>query len=125
MKMAKSYKIIILLTAFVMSIILALGVSNFGVANAFTAPSSTSTYLEYISTDKVDLGEETLNITLDNENPKFGFKQLVIDDFEMNFSIEGATKLTMKLEYSSYLVNGVEKDGNFVKNVINSFDISS
>ena len=45
MKMAKSYKIIILLTAFVMSLALAIGGFNYNKANAFTAPTSASSFL--------------------------------------------------------------------------------
>lgn len=125
MKMAKSYKIIILLTAFVMSLVLALGMSNTGVVNAFTAPTSSSTYLELVSTDNVNFSDDgtALNITLDKAEDKFSFKQLVIDDFEMEFSIEGATALSMDLLYNAHIVNGVEKDGKFNRNVTNTFEI--
>ena len=123
MKMAKSYKIIILFTAFVMSLVLAIGGFSVNKANAFTVPTSVSSYLENVSSENVAFNAESLDITLTESSNKFSFKQLVIDDFEMKFSVEGATALSMELGYASHLVNGVEKDGKFVKNITNKFDI--
>ena len=125
MKMAKSYKIIILFTAFVMSLVLAIGGLNYNKANAaFNAPSSASSFLEFISSENVAFNEESLDITLTKSSGKFGFKQLVIDDFEMSFSLEGATSLAMQLSYSSYFVNGAEKDGDFETLIYNKFNIN-
>ena len=123
MKMAKSYKIIILLTAFVMSLALAIGGFNYNKANAFTAPTSASSFLELVSVEDVEFNDESLDITLTKNANKFSFKQLVIDNFEMNFSLDGATAFAVELSYSSYFVNGAEKDDKFVNSITNKFDV--
>ncbi len=128
MKMAKSYKIVILLTAFIASLILAFSMMNVGVVNALTAPSSTSTYIEVANNDSVTLNDqaETLDVALTKTDSQFGFKsQLVIDDFGVEFKVDGEYQsVSLVLTYDSYLVNGVKNaDGEYDKQIENSIVI--
>lgn len=116
MKMAKSYKIVILFTMLIASLVMAFSMMNFGVAKALTAPTSASSYIDGVESGSANINEQnsTLDISLSKDSNKFGFKsKLVIEDFEISFDIDGEyTSVSLDLTYDSYLENGVLKVKN-------------
>ena len=113
MKMAKSYKIVILFTMLIASFVMAFSMMNFGVVKALDAPDSASSYIDGVESSSAIINEQdsTLDISLSKDSNKFGFKsELVIEDFEISFDIDGDySSVSLDLTYDSYLENGVLK----------------
>lgn len=132
MKIAKSYKILILLATFVLAISAAFGSMSFSVVKADVQNPDASNYL--VST----VEDVSATFSFDEENgglvakmkqgSAFEFKnKLVVDDFAISFSIDSAiSALTLDLSYDSFYLNGNKNaQGGFDKTIKQSINLTS
>ncbi len=126
MKMAKSHKIIFLITAFALSVMLALcafNVLSVKAAESISNPNATSYFdgaktAEFVSSGAKLTVETDKTVSLKNE--------LFIEDMKIELGAsENIKKLELVLTYDSYYVNGNKNpEGKFDKEIINTFDIT-
>lgn len=112
MKTARSYKIILLLTAFVLSIAAAFGMMRSGTP-VHAAAETPSTYFTGTVASKAEFGEKGLTASI-VDGDTFGFKHdVVISDFAMGLTIPKNVVLTITFTSDSYFIHGEEIDGEY------------
>ncbi|MBQ9734278.1 MAG: hypothetical protein IJV95_00325 [Clostridia bacterium] len=105
MKTAKSYKIILLLTAFVLSIAAAFGMMSTATVQAAT-DESPSTYFTGTVASKANFGDNGLTASI-VDGDTFGFKHdVIIGDFAMGMTIPKNVVLTITFTSDSYFIHG-------------------
>ena len=129
MKKAKSYKILILLTTFFMSLIVAFGTMSFKTANASTSISPTN-YFEStgeLAFEEVAEGEDGALSAKLKVGEKLTVKNsLVIDDFEMVLDIpKDVAKIKISLVAGSYFANGNLVDGKLLTQITKEIEITN
>ncbi len=113
MKLAKSHKIIFLITALALCLAMAFGSLAFFNTKAETVSPNLSSYFSGVDTTNMELVNDSVNFTVENEDTISIKNKLAIDDldFELNFN-EDVDKLILVLEYDSYYVNGNKNSDN-------------
>ncbi len=127
MKLAKSYKIILVITALALSLMLALCSLN-----AFTAKAEegATTSVTCFSGGTLELTSSGAKLSVKNGESVKIKNELAIDDMAIELGeITNISKLNLVLTYDSYYVNGNKKvDGanvSFDKEIVNTFDVTS
>ena len=121
MTSAKSYKILILLTAFIMAITAGLCALNFGTAKA--AASDPIKYFSGISASDLSFADGKLNAVVNDGDVLKVTRELAIDDFGMEIVLPEANTfetVTVKFVSDSKLPNGNLKDGKLEKRITHS-----
>ncbi|MBR2449070.1 MAG: hypothetical protein IKB30_02995 [Clostridia bacterium] len=135
MNSAKSYKLIVLFTAFVLAIVAAF--CSMGVTTARAATEADP--YDYFSVTVKDTGDAVDSVlAFNNDNLVATVKdgdvlsidrKLVINDFAMEIVAPDFTKfekITFKFAASSYYVNGNKNtDGGFDTEIVNAYDMTS
>lgn len=121
MKIAKSYKIIFLITAFVLSIATAFGVMN--TTNTY-ADTSVSSYFSG-STSKASFNDTGLVMTSITSSDKLSFKNdLVLNDLTLELELPSQLTTVITVKADSFYVNGNPKvDGEtttYEKEIVNT-----
>lgn len=112
MKTARSYKIILLLTAFVLSIAAAFGMMRSGTP-VHAADETPSTYFTGTVASKAEFGEKGLTAAI-ADGDTFGFKHdVVISDFAMGLTIPKNVVLTITFTSDSYFIHGEKIDDEY------------
>lgn len=128
---SKTYKIVLLLTTFVMAMVAAVCTMASVNANADDAvdtankvDATASSYFE--GAQELKFADNALVATVKDGDTVKIKNELMINDFAMNIEIgEGVEKVTLKLVTDSYLVNGKVVDGKIVKEVENTYEITT
>ena len=131
MKTAKSYKIIMLFTAFVLSMAAAFCSMTFGTVNASTEAPLASSY--FSGAKSVEFKDGNVLVTFgkeSGENEVAVKNQLVIEDFAITLKASADVEtLKLKLTYDSYYVNGNKKtEGekvSFDKEIVNEIALDA
>ncbi len=121
MTSAKSYKILILLTAFIMAITAGLCALNFGTAKA--AASDPIKYFSGISASDLSFADGKLNAVVNDGDVLKVTRELAIDDFGMEIVLPESNTfetVTVKFVSDSKLPNGNLKDGKLEKRITHS-----
>ena len=126
MTSAKSYKILILLTAFIMAITAGLCALNFGTASA--AASEPTKYFSGISASDMSFKDGKLNAVVNDGDVLNITRELAIDDFNMVLVLPEANtfeSVTVKFTSASKLPNGNLKDGKLETKIVHSVTFDS
>ena len=104
MKIAKSSKILFLLTALLLSVVLA-----FSFAGTNKASAASITVSDYFGgTSDVEIKNDKLTVTADNNQTLTVKNKLAIDDFKVSFDApDGLDTVTLKVTSPSYFGSGV------------------
>ncbi len=129
MKMAKSYKILIMAIAFVMSIVCAMSVVGATNVKAASASNPSDYFVSTVTDKEVDFAFEESNVTaLMKQGGAFEFKnKLVVDDFELKFKVaQGISAFSINLTYDSFYVNGNKSaEGTFDKLITRKIEVAN
>ncbi len=130
MKIAKSYKILILLATFLLAISVAFGSMGAKSVSAATANATPANIvISTVEGNTVGFSfEEDALVANMKQGSAFEFKnKLVVDDFKINFTVDSAiSELTLDLTYDSFYFNGNKNaDGDFDKTIKQSIALSS
>lgn len=110
MKIAKSSKILFLLTALLLSVVLA-----FSFAGAKSADAASVNVSDYFGgTASVEIKNDKLSVTADNDQTLIVKNKLAIDDFKVSFDApDGLDSVTLTVSSPSYFGSGVaENEGD-------------
>lgn len=128
MKSAKSYKILVMLVAFAMSVVAAFALMAPATvkADATTAPA-VSEYFNYGETTTAEFKDGKAVFTLTDADTIEFDNKLALDqlyfDYEMNANVKS---ITLKLTTDSYYVNGNKnKDGGYDTTIVNALTINA
>lgn len=124
MKTAKSYKLFLLITAFVM-LTMAFLTMSFGVAKADTVVSP-SNYFEYGENVTAKFEYNNAVFTLKESATIKIKKEIVVNDFLADLKLgTGIESVKVVISTDSYFVNGNEKDGKFDKTIKNTATVTA
>ena len=124
--MAKFYKITLLFTALVLSVIVAFSMMTFSV-NASKA-SEPSKYFSGVTAENLEFKDDALVATVKDGDSLTITNKLVIDDFSATIVLPEAEKfetISVKVVSDSYFVNGKIKDGELITKVENVLTIKA
>lgn len=105
MKTAKSYKIILLLTAFALSLVMALCTMNLGQVKAATS-SDPANYFTTANVDSSEFVDGAYSATVKDGASVTLINKLVISDMKLEMSLPVNAVTTIKLTSNSFYVNG-------------------
>ncbi len=106
MKMAKSYKIVLLILAFIMSTMIALGLMKSPSVYAEDTQPLASTYFNLNSVDNAGFTANGLEITPEN-GASVSFKNnLIVNKLSMNMKLPKGFKTTISVSLPSFYANG-------------------
>ena len=133
MNSAKSYKLIILLTAFVLALVAAFCSMSVSTVKAATAADPDDYFSITANETVVDrnlrFADDNVVVTVQDGDVLTIDRKLVINDFEMKIVAPDFTKfekITFKFASDSYYVNGNKNaDGKFDTEIVNAFEITS
>lgn len=131
MKIAKSYKILILLATFVLAISVAFGSMSFNSVSAATVDATATDYvISTVEGNAVNFSFDETDDTLVakmKQGSAFEFKnKLVVDDFKIEFSAVDIASFTLDLTYDSFYFNGNKNaQGGFDKTIKQSIALTN
>ena len=131
MKIAKSYKILILLAMFVLAISAAFGSMSFNSVSAATVDATATDYvISTVEGNAVNFSFDETDDTLVakmKQGSAFEFKnKLVVDDFKIEFSAVDIASFTLDLTYDSFYFNGNKNaQGGFDKTIKQSIALTN
>ena len=131
MKIAKSYKILILLATFVLAISAAFGSMSFNSVSAATVDATATDYvISTVEGNAVNFSFDETDDTLVakmKQGSAFEFKnKLVVDDFKIEFSAVDIASFTLDLTYDSFYFNGNKNaQGGFDKTIKQSIALTN
>ena len=128
MKKAKSYKIILLITAFVMSIVAAFAMMSLNSAKAISVlPSAYFSWGKNIKTTAVFDEENSSAIFTLKENDTIEIKNTVaVNDFFLGYEMENVASIKLTTTANSYIANGNKNvDGKFDTAIDNTVLVNS
>ncbi len=133
MKLAKSHKIILIITAVALSVMLALCSFNLFVSKAEGAEPVTPTASSYFTADNCVIDDSGAKFTVENGKTVSINNELCIGAMKIKLgTVENIKTLELVLTYDSYYVNGnkkvVTEGGNkittFEKEIVNKFELT-
>ncbi len=127
MKLAKSHKIILMITAFALSVICAFCALSLITSKAAEPISSPSASNYFSGAKTAEFTAEGAKLTFDAEKNASVKNELSIDNMKIELgTATNISSLKLVLTYDSFYVNGNENtSGGFDKEIKNTFDISS
>lgn len=127
MKMAKSYKIIMLVTALVLSTIVAFTTMSFGTAKADTVSASPSDFFAFSTDTTAEFKNDNAVFTLKKSDTIKIKNSVVVDNFFVEYKLgENVESIEIKITTDSYYVNGNKNDkGEFVKKIDNTLTVKA
>ncbi len=127
MKMAKFYKITLLFSALIMSVIIAFSMMTFGVVKAETK-SNPLRYFSGVGSESIEFKDGAMVATVKDGEVLAINNRLVIDDFSASITLPESDKFeTVKVKFfsSSFLANGNVKNDQLITSVENVLTIRS
>lgn len=128
MNMAKSYKFILLITAFIMSLVAAFATMTVSSIKADSSSITPNAYFDYASTTTAKFEENKAVFTL-TENDTIKIENTIaLNDFFMQYEAVGVKSIKLKTNAESFVVNGNKKDlGNnkfeYHKDITNTVEV--
>ena len=127
MKMARSYKIVLMIFAVALALMLALGsTAMFSAKAEFISSPNPADY--FTATGSMEFANDNVVFDVDSGTSSFTFKnKLAIDNFELGLMFdEKISNVQVELTYDSFYVNGNEDaEGNFDTSIVNTFDVGT
>lgn len=126
MKLAKSYKFILLITAFILSLAMAIGGFTVTNAKADTATLSPTKYFEFSSGVEAEFSEGALKATVKDGSAISFNKELVISDLGLELNVPTDFTATVVVTSDSYYVHGNKNaEGKFITSIENEIELSA
>ncbi len=126
MKLAKSYKFILLLVAFVLSLAMAIGGFTVTGAKADTATLSPTKYFEFSSGVEAEFSDGALKATVKDGSAISFNNELVISDLSLELSVPTDFTATVVITSNSYYIHGNKNaDGDFITSIENEIKLSA
>ena len=126
MKLAKSYKFILLITAFILSLAMAIGGFTANNAKADTATLSPTKYFEFSSGVEAEFSEGALKATVKDGSAISFNKELVISDLGLELNVPTDFTATVVITSDSYYVHGNKNaEGKFITSIENEIELSA
>lgn len=124
MKTAKSFKLILLISAFALSLIMAFTTMGFGVVNASSSAQPTN-YFDYGKGTTATFDSDNAVFTLTEADTIKIKKEVAVNDFIANLKLgEGVESVEVIISTDSYFVNGNKNaDGKYDTTVKNSIKV--
>ncbi len=124
MKMAKSYKFIILISAFIMSLIFAFSFMSFNTVKADVVPDS-----DFTGAQTVEYKNDSMVATLKEGDVLKIDNKIIIDDLSIKMSVPSSVaKINVKVTAKSFDPNGNKRvDGEdvfFDKDIVSTFELT-
>lgn len=126
--MARSYKIVLMIFAFALALMIALGsTAMFSAKAEFISSPNASDY--FTATGSMEFANDNVVFGVDKDDSSFTFKnKLAIDNFELGlaFDEKKIENVQVELTYDSFYVNGNENaEGGFDTTITNTFDVGT
>lgn len=127
MNTAKSYKFILLIIAFIMSLVTAFTMMSFNSVKADTINITPDAYFNYAKTTTAEFKNDNAVFNLTESDTIEIENTVVVNDFFMNFKMgEGIESVKLIITANSYFVNGNKAtDGKYDTEIVNEVSVNA